>query len=240
MKHIRLSTCGSTNDEAREALARGEAPPFVVSAAEQTQGRGRAGRSWAQLEGNFAGSFVVRLPDVIAQEPGALALLAGVSVREVMIEYGAPGEGLALKWPNDVLLFERKVAGVLADLISQGSAMIAVVGIGVNLANAPGETTGQLPAAALFPDRPPDPERFGSRLGAVILGWRARCETDGLGLLFNTWRAAAWRLGEPLTLRADQQPVTGIFRDIDRHGRLILRLPDGRERHFSAGDASSR
>ncbi|MEM9840515.1 MAG: biotin--[acetyl-CoA-carboxylase] ligase [Pseudomonadota bacterium] len=237
MRHIRLYTCGSTNDEARDALGRSEALPFLISTRKQTSGRGRNNRAWSQLAGNFAGTFALPVPEAILQVPGTLALLAGVAVRDALIAHNADPASISLKWPNDVLLNERKVSGVLAEWITTGNCTVALVGIGVNLAAAP--TGARFPATSVFGANAPDAQRFGETLASQVERRLLEAES-GADSVFNAWRAAAWRLGEPLTLTVGEERVSGIFRDIDAHGRLILRLAGGQERHLSAGDATSR
>ena len=97
----------------------------------QSQGRGRQGRQWTMIEGNFAGSTLVQLrPD--DGPPQTLSLIAGLAAFEA-VDIAVPGRPLILKWPNDLLLDGGKLAGVL---LERSGDRIAV-GIGVNLAEAP-------------------------------------------------------------------------------------------------------
>ncbi|GGY43047.1 biotin--[acetyl-CoA-carboxylase] ligase [Parvularcula lutaonensis] len=238
MRHQRLVTCGSTNDEVRRAFFEGAAFPLLISAEQQTEGRGREGRPWAQLEGNFAGSFLVEATRALLSHPGAVSLLAGLAVRDALVACSADSQDLTLKWPNDVLKSEQKVAGILAEMVEDSTRRAFIIGIGVNLRKAPEATA--FPAAAAFDADPPDPESFGKRLGETLLRWISLAEAQGAPHIFAAWRSHAWRLGEPLAVRTSGEPIEGIFEDIDGHGRMILRLPTGEHRIIAAGDAARR
>lgn len=237
MRHRRLEVCESTNDEARAAFDRGEPAPLLISSAAQTSGRGRAGRSWTQLPGNFAGTFLFDAPRALAREPGVVSLLSALAIREVLVSHGVEPAAIALKWPNDVLLREAKVAGILGEMLTAGRRSAILVGVGVNLAAAPERT--RFRASAVFPQRPPDPRRFGEGLGDRLSSWINQVAERGVEPVFSAWRNHAWRRGRALTVTIGSQSLTGIFSDIDGHGRLILRLPDGRERTVSAGDTAA-
>lgn len=236
MEHRRLAICGSTNDEARAAFEAGASMPLLISAAEQTAGRGRQGRVWSQLRGNFAGSFLIEATRVLRAEPGALSLLAGLAIKETLVGFGTESDDMVLKWPNDVLLRERKVAGVLAEMVENDARRAVILGIGVNLAEAPRQTV--FPAAAVFKTEPPDPKLFGDRLGEALLAWIRGAEDNGTGDVLKTWRTHAWRLGETLAIRQGERVLEGIFEDIDRHGHLLLRSSTGEGHTITAGDTA--
>lgn len=236
MKHHRLPTCGSTNDEARAAFVAGEAPPLLISSEEQTAGRGREGRTWHQLPGNFAGSFLVEASPTLRQEPGLVSLLSGLAIREALIATGANPSDLAVKWPNDVLRCERKVAGVLAELVENAARWAFIIGTGVNLRQAPAQT--MFPAGGAFLGDAPDAETFGETLGISLLSWLVTVEQHGPTRVLDAFRQHAWRFGQPLAVRQGDATIEGVFGDIDRHGRMLLTLPDGGQRIISAGDTA--
>lgn len=236
MKHLRVATCGSTNDEARAAFERGEALPFLLSTSRQIAGRGRHARVWEHHPGNFAGTFVIDAAQALRQTPGAVSLFAGLAVRDALIAHGAPGQDLALKWPNDVLLAERKVAGVLAELVERPGAGAFLVGIGVNLAQPPKEA--RFPAAAVFGAGEVEAKTFGDTLAQALTAWIDRYRGAGAKAVFDAWRGHAWRLGQPVTINLPEAALAGTFVDIDGAGRLVLRLPSGEKRTISAGDAT--
>lgn len=137
--------------------AAGAAEGLWLRADYQTGGRGRQGRVWQSPPGNFYGSTLVRLR---GGDPAAatLALVAAVALEEAVRIY-APGADVAIKWPNDLLLGEAKLAGILLERADDA----VVVGIGVNLAHHPAGSTGPLRAwhsMARRPTRPSLPRRW--------------------------------------------------------------------------------
>jgi len=131
LKFIEYDSLGSTNIEADRLFEGGEAAPFWVRADAQTQGRGRRGRDWVSPKGNFYGTAVYRF-DGEPQDAAKLSFVAAIAVANALSAYTlktAP----TLKWPNDVLLDGRKVAGLLLEA-KPGRVLI---GIGVNLVSRP-------------------------------------------------------------------------------------------------------
>ncbi len=203
--HVRETA--STNDLARELAARGAPHGTLVTAGVQRAGRGRQGRAWSAPPGRaLLMSLVLRDPDLL------LPLRAGLAVADVA---GSPAR---VKWPNDVLLDGRKVAGVLVEARLQDGW--AVLGIGVNVAvrhqDLPPDLreragTLGLEPAALEPTLDALLGRLGAWLAespaAVLDALRARDALAG--------RAVAWAGGQ------------GVADGIDDHGALRVRTPDG-------------
>ncbi|MCW5804223.1 MAG: biotin--[acetyl-CoA-carboxylase] ligase [Deltaproteobacteria bacterium] len=133
-QRIDLEVTGSTNDEAARLARAGASHGTIVVAERQTAGRGREGRAWSSPPGmGLYLSAVLRPPLPLALVP-PITLAIGVAVCDAAIAFGAPA---TLKWPNDTLVGERKLAGVLVEAQSQGGRLDAVIaGIGVNLAGA--------------------------------------------------------------------------------------------------------
>lgn len=203
--HYRLTT--STNERARELAIRGAPHGTLVSAAEQTAGRGRQGRSWLAPAGSaLLCSLVLRQP------PRLLPLAAGVAVAEVA------GGQARLKWPNDVLLRGRKVAGILVEGRFQEGW--AVVGIGLNVAlreeDLPHELRGIAGTLGLGPEA--IEPTLDALLGRLELWIAAQPEAvlDAVrerDALLN--REVRWNDG------------SGRAAGIDREGRLVVIGPAG-------------
>ena len=196
-------------------------------ALEQLWGRGRQGRAWVSSAGNFYGSTLVelRLGDPPAQ---TLSLIAGLALLEA-VDVAVPGEPLMLKWPNDLLLHGRKLAGILLER----SGDRVVVGFGVNLASAPelpGRESASLSARIT-------PQAFAPLIAAsferLLKLWR---ESAPL-LLAQAWLARAHPIGTQLTVHASSdEVVTGRFDGIEADGALRLKLDDGSLEIVRAGD----
>ncbi|MDE2562236.1 MAG: biotin--[acetyl-CoA-carboxylase] ligase [Sphingomonadales bacterium] len=197
----------------------------------QSAGRGRAGRKWSDGAGNFMGSTVAWLR---AGDPMAptLALVAGLAVHRAVSE-AAPGlDGLSLKWPNDLQADGAKLAGILLE--RQGDAV--VVGIGVNLANAPelpDRRTASLAALGHKVSRDAFAGVLAAHLGSLLERWHS----GEWPSLRSDWLARAHPEGTALMVRdADGEPIAGTFAGIDAQGLALLRLADGTVRAIAAGD----
>lgn len=229
---------GSTQDRARErAAATGVmAARLVVVADAQTAGQGTRGRVWHAPAGTaLLASWLFRpAPD----EPALVGLLAGVAVARALDALGAPGA--RLKWPNDVLLDDRKLAGVLSHGTSDSAGGTLVLGIGVNVhqvaAELPEELGGRATSLALA----------GHAVDRLALLVRLTAELDrvavagGRSAALDEWRGRAALLGRTVEVRREgAEPVTGIARDIAEDGALVVETAYGRE-HIHAGEVTVR
>jgi BirA family transcriptional regulator, biotin operon repressor / biotin---[acetyl-CoA-carboxylase] ligase len=213
---------GSTNARARELAAAGAPHGTLVTAAEQSAGRGRQGRTWTAAPGRaLLCSVVVRDP------PALLPLAAGVAVAEVV------GPGAQIKWPNDVLAGGRKVAGILVEGRPQEGW--AVVGIGLNVAvrieDFPVELRSTAGTLGL------EPSAIEPTLDA-LLGRLERWISVDAGALVDAVAARDALLGRPVHWSAGH----GVGAGIDAGGRLVVQTDSGTvaldagEVHLLAGD----
>lgn len=227
-------TLPSTSDLCRTLAMAGAAPGLAVLAGRQTRGRGSRGRDWTSPAGNFHGSVLLR-PSMPARAAGQWSLLAGVVVAAALAPFIPPG-ALQLKWPNDVLLHQAKVAGILVDSAARADGMLdwLVIGIGVNLATAP-EVAGRAVAAVAQFGPPPTPERFAHVLLGELDRWQRRRGADGFAAVRDAWLAQGPALGSPATLRVADRTVAGAFAGLGEDGALLLET-DGVVRRFGAGE----
>jgi BirA family transcriptional regulator, biotin operon repressor / biotin---[acetyl-CoA-carboxylase] ligase len=241
---IDLTETDSTNAEAlRRALA-GAPLPLWIRADRQTRGRGRSGRPWqSQFSGNLYASLVMRLscrPDVAAQ----LALVTGVAVidaiRSLSPDHALPD--LQLKWPNDILIGAAKTGGILIESTRQAGALIAVIGIGINLVAAPADTGRSVTNLNLHKIEA-DPAVMLDALRWHMDHWLAIWQ-EGTGFpdCRAAWAERATPIGTDLTVNAGSGPagsgpVSGQFRGLDVDGALLLQTGGGLQR-FSFGDVT--
>jgi BirA family biotin operon repressor/biotin-[acetyl-CoA-carboxylase] ligase len=204
---LHLRRTSSTNERARELAAAGAPHGMLVTAGEQTAGRGRQGRTWTAPAGRaLLCSLIVRDP------PRLLPLAAGVAVAEVV------GEGAGLKWPNDVLLGGRKVAGILVE--GRPAEAWAVLGIGVNVALAPDDFPGELRDRAGTLGL--GPEAVEPTLQALVMAlahWLEASATDVLDAV----RARDVLLDSPVSWAHGAGRGAGI----DAYGRLLVSTDAG-------------
>jgi BirA family transcriptional regulator, biotin operon repressor / biotin---[acetyl-CoA-carboxylase] ligase len=214
----------STNATAVE-LARAGTPEWtLVSAAHQTEGRGRLDRSWTDApDGSLLFSLVLR-PPLEAARSGLLSLLAGASMATAIRD--TTGRQVVCKWPNDLLLHEEKVGGVLLESAVVDDALrYVVVGIGVNLA-APPDVEG---ASGIG-------ERVGQRalLTAFLVRFASTYSTTDASLperVRNAWMPVSATIGQLVQATTiDGRAVTGRAIDVDDFGSLQLSTDTGEVR----------
>lgn len=232
-QRIDLESCGSTNDEAARLARAGARHGTVVIAERQTAGRGRDGRVWQSPPGGLYLSAILRPPLPIVDVP-PMTLAIGVAVCDAARTMGAPA---VLKWPNDVLVHGRKLAGVLVEAQSQGSRLESVVvGIGINvggqLADAVAETGITLAEAS---GTTVDRERFVCQLLADLERWIDRYIGVGLEAIIPAWEE---RMAVGLAARAtvDGASMTGHVAGLDGDGALLLRDGAGNVHRVRSGD----
>jgi BirA family biotin operon repressor/biotin-[acetyl-CoA-carboxylase] ligase len=225
----------SSMAEARRLSASGVVAPFWVMARHQTQGRGRQGRVWRTIPGNFAGTCLMR-PAMPPAQRALLSFAACLAVAE-LFEAVAPGVPVTMKWPNDALLDGRKAAGVLLEGWGEGGDTTLLIGIGINLAAAPPRASGgwEPTAVAAVAGHAPTPEQALDILAPALHRWSVTLQSHGFAPLRRAWLARAARLGEKIVARLPNETVEGVFSDLDAQGALVL-SQDGRERRIHAAD----
>jgi BirA family biotin operon repressor/biotin-[acetyl-CoA-carboxylase] ligase len=237
---VRTET-GSTNADAAEAAAQGEAEGLVVVAEQQRSGRGRRDRQWVSPpRAGLTLSVLLRPGPAVPQRTwGWLPLLAGVALQEA-VQQRAELDA-SLKWPNDLLVGDAKCAGILAEVA--GDAV--VVGIGLNVTTRADElpaTTG-LPATSLrlagaqATDRDPLLRALLRGLARWYEGWReAGGDAEMCGLL-GAYRKACATIGRDVTVHLPTgAAMAGTATTVDADGQLVIRTDDGGESRVSAGD----
>jgi BirA family transcriptional regulator, biotin operon repressor / biotin---[acetyl-CoA-carboxylase] ligase len=233
---VSYDSVGSTNDEAKGLARDGAAAGTLVWALEQSAGRGRRGRVWASPRGNLYASLILR-PDCSAGQAAQLGFAAALAVGGALGAIFPPLERLAYKWPNDVLLSRRKIAGILleSEMNAADELTFLVVGVGVNLMVSPRDT--EYPATSVAE------EGLGEIMPAVMLeefsrhfhAWEKRWRKQGFAPVREAWRMAAISRGEPVCVRLERETLHGRFLDIDEGGALLLES-EGRHRRVSAGE----
>jgi BirA family biotin operon repressor/biotin-[acetyl-CoA-carboxylase] ligase len=232
----RYDRVGSTNDEAK-ALARAGAPAgTLVWAREQTAGRGRRGRFWSSPPGNLYLSLVAR-PQSVSARAAQLGFVAALALGDALAPLVGAAAELRYKWPNDMLINRRKVAGILleSETSAGGAVDFVVIGVGVNLISTPREA--EYPATSLAAEgiAGVDAPALLGAFAREIARWTRRWEEDGFAPVRAAWLARASGLGEAIRVRLDRATIEGRFLDLDADGALLLDTPQG-PRHIAAGE----
>jgi BirA family biotin operon repressor/biotin-[acetyl-CoA-carboxylase] ligase len=224
---------GSTNADLVARLAAGEAVTegeWLV-ADRQSAGRGRQGRTWFDGMGNFMGSTVVR-PGPGDPPASTLALVAGLAVHETVAPLIPPPQRAMLKWPNDVMIGPAKLCGILLE----GASGLVIVGIGVNLAQAPRVEGRETIALSAF-GPPPDRDGFATGLARQFDLELGRWRNFGLEPLIRRWLAAGHPKGTLLSAgEPGTAPLDGRFDGLAADGALQLLLADGTRQTIHAGE----
>jgi len=228
---------GSTNDEAL-ILAPTSPDKTVIWAREQTNARGRRGRTWQAPPGNLYCSIILK-PDVAISECSQLGYVAALAIFDTLIELCPTECKVSCKWPNDVLLNGKKVSGILLEssLSNNKKPDWVILGVGINVVAHPDDT--EFPATDMSAEgtrqatAPLTLERF----IAHFEHWSNLWAHDGFAQLRQTWLDCATGLGKKIIVRLENQQLSGTFMGLDETGALILR-PDNEvnDRIITAGD----
>lgn len=221
---------GSTNDEAAQWAAAGALDFSLVVAAEQTSGRGRAGRTWYTHPGASLALSVILYPsENISHILPRMTALGALAVRDTLSKkYHLPAQ---VKWPNDILLQQRKVSGVLAEALWNGNELAALIlGIGVNIA-APSVSSVSRDCENAFPatyleaafEQPIEPMPLLHAILVELKGWRSRITSPEF---MQAWEDSLAYRGQVVQVSSDQ--TDGKDRLVHHvEGRIIGLSPDG-------------
>ncbi|HET7874021.1 MAG TPA: biotin--[acetyl-CoA-carboxylase] ligase [Methylomirabilota bacterium] len=230
-----LGEVDSTQSHLAALAAQGAPEGTVVTARHQTRGRGRRGRAWWDRSGESVLLSVLLRPSLPAGRAVVISLVAGVAVAEALGV--AAGVAARLRWPNDVLVADRKVAGILAEAQSETDGhlghVLLGIGINVNQERFPDEVGDRATSLRLATGRAHDPGRL---LDAVLDALDRRYReflTHGFGPAREAWRRLSASLGQRVTA-ADGRQGTAV--ELDEDGALVLRGDDGALHRVLAGE----
>ena len=227
----------STSDLCRSLAVAGEPEGLAVMARRQEKGRGRAGREWLSAPGNLFLSVLLR-PGGPVREGGLWSLLAAVALADAVVPLLPDASALTLKWPNDLLLDGRKLAGILLDSAADMSGKLdwLVIGFGLNLAAAP-EVPGR--AVASLGNAATPPEEVAEALLARLDHWRRVRLAEGFAPVRTAWLSRAHPIGALIKIKPGGEDVDGSFAGLAEDGSLLLHT-GGQMRAFAAGEIVER
>ena len=233
---VALDRIDSTNAEAARLAEAGAPDRTLVWALEQTAGRGRRGRAWVSPPGNLYASLLLR-PACSPAEAGQLGFVAGLALRQAILDSMPDAAGIELKWPNDLLLDGRKLAGILLESRLAGSRKLEwlVIGTGVNVASHPDDAERPATCLAEFGAPPAVPELLGA-YGRALTAWLRRWREEGFAPVRTTWLRHAAGRDSLLQARLADEIVEGRFADLDETGALVMTLANGASRRVLAGE----
>jgi BirA family biotin operon repressor/biotin-[acetyl-CoA-carboxylase] ligase len=225
---------GSTNTEGLQRSRAGERGPLWIAARAQTEGRGRRGRAWTTQDGNLASSLLITV-NVPLSTAATLGFVAGLALWRA-IENCTQGLSIALKWPNDILAADKKLAGILLESETFDGQAAVVIGMGVNVVSAPPDLP--FPAVSLAAlDQITSAEHLFAELSDAWIEFYALWDNGrGLAAIRSQWLSRAAGLNKEISIRTGDTILQGIFRTLDEQGRLILEMTDGAQVPVTAGD----
>jgi BirA family transcriptional regulator, biotin operon repressor / biotin---[acetyl-CoA-carboxylase] ligase len=230
-----LTETASTNDVARDQAARGTAGGFVVAAARQTRGRGRLGRRWESARDAGLYVSVLLRPELAVRDAGQLTILSSVAMADAV--EAVAGFRPQIKWPNDLVMAGRKLAGLLIETEPAGQRLAwAVIGIGLNVNHEPADfppelrdiaTSLRIIASRSF--------RRADLLVALLHAFAARL-TRPFAEAREAWAESSLTVGQRVKLTTLRGVLHGQAVGLDPSGALLLRLESGEVEVVTAGD----
>jgi BirA family transcriptional regulator, biotin operon repressor / biotin---[acetyl-CoA-carboxylase] ligase len=238
---IAQASTGSTNDDARAAASEGMPHGAVFVADEQTNGRGRRGNAWSAPRGACILASLLLRPDTAAEIWPRYTHVAGLAIAQALDACGLDAQ---LKWPNDVYLNGKKVAGILVETAWQGTQGFVVLGFGINALGSsehfPPElreslTTVEAEALTASVSREWLLAQVLNRLEILL----PQAETNFQSMLDEAWRRS-WLRGHAITLQADGMTRSGVAVGLSPIGGLLIRAANGEVHEYWSADIVRR
>ena len=213
--------------EARRRVSSGSGPSWIFAHI-QLAGKGRRGRAWVDPTGNFACTCVF-FPDRTIDEYALSSFTAALSLCDCLSDFTEGSAQVSIKWPNDILLNQKKVAGILLETIAVGKNKIALsIGFGVNLLSYPGASV--LEESAFSPTSfltetgvAIDPLELLNKLAANFSKYEGTLQDKGFTELRSLLMDRIHGIGSQIIVRTTNETLSGVFSDINMDGHLILK-----------------
>ncbi|MFT3708179.1 MAG: biotin--[acetyl-CoA-carboxylase] ligase [Archangium sp.] len=227
----------STNAKAFELAHEGGFHGEVIVAEHQTSGKGRRGRVWVSPEGKSLAMSVIVRPEIAPSRAPELTLVSAVALVETLIESGVEAN---IKWPNDIQIAGKKVAGILTELSADVERVhFVILGIGVNLnsdaKDFPAEVAELATSVAMNRKSSVHRALFTAALLARLEEWLEKWTEEGFEPVRQAWKKHAPMLGQEVLVRSDAKELRGVAKDLDESGALLLDV-GGRTERVLSGD----
>jgi BirA family biotin operon repressor/biotin-[acetyl-CoA-carboxylase] ligase len=234
-----FQTIPSTNTEAYQLALRGAPEGEIVIAESQEKGRGRLGRHWVSPPFLNLYLSVILRPEIPPSQASLITLMAAVAVAEAIERFS--GLHPVIKWPNDILVENRKVAGLLNEIHSETDRIhFVILGIGVNLNMEkellPKEIRGLATSLKMETGKSVSRKEFVPCLLGALEKWYTLFLREGGKPVLDAWREKARLKGKPVKVTSFGETLLGRAVDIDAEGRLILETEKGERKRIVAGD----
>lgn len=234
---LRFDTLGSTNTEAIDQAKRGAEEGLCVLSREQTDGRGRRDRGWvSEKDAGLYFSIVLR-PHVTARYLPLLTLMTAVAVSEALEKLGLETD---IKWPNDLLVKDKKISGILAEMTETPTGRAVIVGIGINLKDSafPPEIADTATSLEGQLNRPtPSEDVLQTVTRSFSDYYDVFSRADGSEIIRQNWaKRSSYSEDKPVRVVTGSKVFDGTTRGIDENGALRVQTADGSMEVVHAGD----
>lgn len=231
-------TVGSTNTVASDLAAKSR-EGTVVLADSQEKGRGRLGRLWVSPPGVNIYMSIILKPETEPRHAPLITLTVAVACATALIR--TTGLNVTIKWPNDLIVSDRKLGGILTEVkTEQRKIVAAVVGIGINVNMDVGGFPEDIRAIATSIKNETGTTHSREVIAAEILNemnrWYTVLKENDRETILSQWEQLNSTLGREVMVTAGQETYTGFAEAIDHEGMLLLRLPSGEMKRISSGD----
>jgi BirA family transcriptional regulator, biotin operon repressor / biotin---[acetyl-CoA-carboxylase] ligase len=231
-------TVGSTNTTAMD-LSGKTAEGTIVLADYQEKGRGRLGRTWISPAGDNIYMSIILKPDIEPQDSTLITIMAAVGCAIALRR--VTGLNISIKWPNDLMVSEKKIGGILTELkTASDKIVVAIVGIGINLNMEIDMLPDDIRKIATSVKNEAGKSYSREDIIAEILNemseWNVELKGMNRQRLLSEWRHLTSTLGKEVNVIAGKESFKGFAESIDDKGMLILRLPSGDLKRISSGD----
>lgn len=238
---LRFDSLPSTNLEAARRASEGALEGLCIVSREQTAGRGRLARRWVSPKDAGLYFSILFRPQFPQSEWPMLTLMAAVAVHEALLD--ACAVEADIKWPNDLLVNEKKICGILAETVETSSGRAVVVGIGINLTNHSHPEASELEAIAVetVTGRSEQVEVVLTALIAALAKYYAVLnEPGGRKIIIEAWRErSSYAEGKVVSVTDSEGSFVGTTRGLECDGALRVETYDGKIRLVRAGDVTN-
>lgn len=241
---LRYETIGSTNSEAADQARAGAAEGLCVVARQQTAGRGRLGRQWVSDKDSGLYFSLLLRPRFETCFLPLITLMAGIAVYDTLKHFGLEPD---IKWVNDVLVRERKIAGILAEAVETPVGLAVILGIGINLtsrnfsdelADIATSIESETPMMRGMGPRAIDPLDVETRLSGFLQYWYDTLGgSDGPDQIIQNWRSrSTYFVGKSVRVATPDGILEGVTDGLESNGALRVKTADGSVNIVQAGD----
>jgi len=233
---IEYDSLSSTNDEAKN-LSKNNNHPVWILAKIQTNGRGRFNRKWLSKSNNLTASYLF-YPNVSMPKFPFYSLISSLSIYDVLIKLGIKKNDLLIKWPNDILAKNKKIAGTLLELgeMNTNKQPSLIIGIGINLSSFPSKDeifNNNAISLKQFVQNIPDKKNILIEIDKRIFYWNNIFINNGFNLIKKAFLERTYPIGKEICVKLYSDNLNGSFKGINDEGNLLLKTKEGIEKIFS-------